>query len=261
MGGYSGGRVGGYYGGHAGGYYGGMYHGAPVGGFPGTFRSPAVPFHSTFPNAYSHNFFAAPSLHTSPYRVTYPAFAKNQFNHQVFFRPVFVRSSPFFGFGLGFPFLSGFGYPFLNGLGYGALGFGGLGYGGFGYGGFGYGGLGYGYDYSNPPIAAVTGYPILSPDAVPPEPAPDAVPEVAPSASSGLSRAANVTVIVPDGADVWFEGNQNSQTGAKREYTSPALEPGYNYILNVRLTPPGGTAKEVKLYIKAGDNFTFDLTK
>ena len=33
---------------------------------------------------------------------------------------------------------------------------------------------------------------------------------------------------------MWFEGNQNSQTGTRRDYTSPALEPGYTYALNVK---------------------------
>ena len=59
---------------------------------------------------------------------------------------------------------------------------------------------------------------------------------------------------VPDGTDVWFEGNQNSQTGTRRDYTSPALEPGYTYALNVKLTPPGGTTRAVRLHIHAGDN-------
>ena len=70
-----------------------------------------------------------------------------------------------------------------------------------------------------------------------------------------------MTVTVPDGAEVWFEGNQNSETGTQRHYTSPPLEPGYDYSLNVKLTPPGGTARAVRLIVRAGSNLTFDLTK
>jgi uncharacterized protein (TIGR03000 family) len=160
------------------------------------------------------------------------------------FRPV----QPIYAFR---PF--GYGYPFLGyGLGYPFLGF------GLGYGGLGYGMLSAGYGY--PDLSTPTGgwYPPIATD-VPPPP-PDAPPEP-PPASSSVSRAANITVIVPDGSDVWFEGNMNSQTGTRREYTSPALEPGYTYVLNVKLTPPGGTTRTVQLHIRAGDTLTFDLTK
>jgi uncharacterized protein (TIGR03000 family) len=208
-----------------------MHFGAPAGSFHGStvaphapagviYRSPVTPYHLTYPGISSHSFYRPP-VYISPYRLyTY--------------RPY------------GYPYLAyGLGYPFFGGLGYGALGYSPL------FGGYGYGGGA---------TAAVTGYPILSPDFYSPEPAPDAVPEVTPSVS-GLSRPANVTVIVPEGSEVWFEGNMNSETGTRREYTSPALEPGYTYVLNVKLTPRGGTTRTVKLYVKAGDNLTFDLTK
>ena len=70
-----------------------------------------------------------------------------------------------------------------------------------------------------------------------------------------------MTVLVPDGAEVAFEGNVNSETGKTRRYTSPALEPGYDYALNVKVTPPSGTTRPYRVIVRAGDDKTFDLTK
>ena len=99
-----------------------------------------------------------------------------------------------------------------------------------------------------PAIAAVT------------TPAFDAPP---PSLSSGpaVSGPANVTVIVPDGAQVWFDGNLNSQTGPKREFTSAALEPGQSSTLAIKVTPPGGSPQTMQLPIRAGDKTTVDLSR
>jgi uncharacterized protein (TIGR03000 family) len=229
-GGHGGGHAGGGHvgGGHVSGYHGGVYRGGYGGFSSGGFGSPYRYGYGTSPYALRSFYGGGAPIAHYPYR------------------------------GFGYP---GFGYP-IGGIGYASpylgFGYGGLGY---GYGGFGYGGFGYGrfalggYTYAAPPIAAVVGYPAISPQLLDEPPAqPDA-------SASAFSRPANVTVTVPDGAEVTFEGNVNSETGATRHYTSPALEPGYDYALNVKVTPPGGATRAVRLTVRAGDNVSVDLSK
>ena len=52
-------------------------------------------------------------------------------------------------------------------------------------------------------------------------------------------QPAELTVKVPDGADVWIGGKQMTLTGPVRHFTSPPLpplEPGYHYSYEVRAT-------------------------
>jgi uncharacterized protein (TIGR03000 family) len=47
-------------------------------------------------------------------------------------------------------------------------------------------------------------------------------------------RCAVVQITVPEGAEVWFDGNLTRQTGARRTFSSPLLEPGTAYHYEVR---------------------------
>jgi len=59
----------------------------------------------------------------------------------------------------------------------------------------------------------------------------DYAPEQAPAQAD---NSAQVRVIVPPDAKVWFAGQETTQTGTEREFSSPALTPGKSYYYEVR---------------------------
>jgi uncharacterized protein (TIGR03000 family) len=149
----------------------------------------------------------------------------------------------------------------------------GLGYGGFGYGGLGYGGLaslyagayglGYGlgdggylpwyyalanspgfdgytsayypydlYDYGVDDLdttPALTGSAYYAPE----EDLTPATPPPVPAQAATDDRA-HLTVIVPPGARLWFNGTAVAGAGPRREFYSPPLTPGQDYLYQVR---------------------------
>ena len=177
--------------------------------------------------------------------------------------------------------------------GYGGYGRGG--YGGYGrgfYGGGFYGGWGYPYYYGGiypyygggfydlPP--AVGTYPStvipyssnytpippanVDPSTLPSLPAPLSPPSIpnAVATKSATPATATVSVIVPEGAQVWFDNTLTPTKGTKWTYTSPKLEPSKTYTVNVKARwAEGGQDKayDIPLRIVAGDNMTMDLTK
>jgi uncharacterized protein (TIGR03000 family) len=48
-------------------------------------------------------------------------------------------------------------------------------------------------------------------------------------------NAATIRMSVPTGAQVWFDGAATTQTGAVREFVSPSLTPGSEYLYHVRV--------------------------
>jgi uncharacterized protein (TIGR03000 family) len=48
-------------------------------------------------------------------------------------------------------------------------------------------------------------------------------------------NAARIRMSVPSGAQVWFDGEATSQTGPDREFVSPPLTPGREYVYHVRV--------------------------
>lgn len=165
--------------------------------------------------------------------------------------------------GYGYGGYGGFGYPFLGGygLGYG-LGYGGLGFGR--YGGYGYSSpYYYSRGYSSPYYSSGYYYPSYSSGYYyPATPVIDsgviqtggyAVPS-APAAAA----AAQVTVLVPEGAQVWFDGKEAAATGTSRVFTSPVLQPGQSSVLAVKARWDGSN-REMQLPIQAGDKMTVDL--
>jgi uncharacterized protein (TIGR03000 family) len=164
---------------------------------------------------------------------------------------------PFYGAGLYRPY-----YGFGLGLGLGL----GLGYGlggGFGYGGYApYYGAGYGA--AVPPAVVYApgaygnGYGAAPGAALPPPngqtqspPAPD--------------NAAHLQLIVPDNAEVWFDGARTSQTGKVREFTSPTLTPGsnYTYKISVRyIDAKGQPVNDTRnIHVRPNDWFSIDFTR
>jgi uncharacterized protein (TIGR03000 family) len=171
-----------------------------------------------------------------------------------------------YGYGRGFYGAYGFGYPFYGypyyGGGYYDLG--GLGYstvGGYGSGGYGtYGGaaiIPYSSNYTPAPSGSI------DPTILPSLPVPLSPPS-APTSTALTAGTATVTVVVPEGAQVWFDNTLTPAKGTKWVYTSPKLEPSKTYTVNVKARwAEGGQDKayDIPLRIVSGDNMTMDLSK
>jgi uncharacterized protein (TIGR03000 family) len=141
-------------------------------------------------------------------------------------------------YGLGLGTGLGLGYG-VGSIGYGLGGYG-LGYGGYipsygvytpGLGAYtaGYGGYSYATPYAgngfsgpsvpaNPPVNPNANY--SSPDQPQQAPAND--------------NAAHLMVVVPESAELWFNGTRMTLTGTQREFFSPALTPGKDYTYEIR---------------------------
>jgi uncharacterized protein (TIGR03000 family) len=156
---------------------------------------------------------------------------------------------PYYGLGLGL----GLGY----GLGYGL---GGYGYYTPYYGAYG-GGPGYASGYYSPDVAspAVGALPeVGTPDAGTPDVGP------APQERPPQDNAAHLQLIVPEGAEVFFDGAKTSKTGRLREFVSPTLAPGqtYTYTIEVRSTAAGKPVVDRReIHVGANDWFMVDFTR
>jgi uncharacterized protein (TIGR03000 family) len=151
------------------------------------------------------------------------------------------------GYGRGYGY-GGYGYGLYGGLGYGLYG----GYiGAYPYGGAGYYGYPnyYSYPYSTYSYPSTTyGSTYYSSPLIYSQSTPTAVPAAtftyAPgtadsSASTTVSQTdtpADVTVVVPENAKLWFNDVPINTTGATREFQTPALTPGREYTYQVRAT-------------------------
>jgi uncharacterized protein (TIGR03000 family) len=82
----------------------------------------------------------------------------------------------------------------------------------------------------------------------------------APEAGDGTAQ---VTVIVPADAEVFFDGNATTQTGTERVYQSPPLEKGftYHYSIRARWTEGGKPVEQTrKVSVKPGARARVDFT-
>jgi uncharacterized protein (TIGR03000 family) len=57
---------------------------------------------------------------------------------------------------------------------------------------------------------------------------------VPPAAAPRTDNTALVRVQVPPGAEIWFDGEKTQQTGAFREFVSPPLAPGSNFVYQIK---------------------------
>jgi uncharacterized protein (TIGR03000 family) len=76
------------------------------------------------------------------------------------------------------------------------------------------------------------------------------------------SRAA-ITVQVPQGATLWFDGAKTTQTGSLRSFVSPPLQSGLNYAYDVRARwTENGKAREATrtVQVHAGDRLQVNLS-
>jgi uncharacterized protein (TIGR03000 family) len=77
-------------------------------------------------------------------------------------------------------------------------------------------------------------------------------------------RKIRVRLIVPADAEVWFDGTKTSETGATRDYVSPALAFGkdYSYEIRVRWIANGQPVEQTrKVSVRPGALTTVDFTK
>jgi len=155
-----------------------------------------------------------------------------------------------------------------GGCGYGGYGYGG-GYGGLGYGGYGYGGYGYpygygygsyapsysdyGYGYGYPSTDVINNYNYVSP-------ALSSTPAQAPA-----DNAIHLQLIVPENAQVLFNGAATTQTGTVREFVSPPLTPGQSYTYHVTARYTGADGRPVEetrdVVARPNDWYTVDFTQ
>jgi uncharacterized protein (TIGR03000 family) len=75
-------------------------------------------------------------------------------------------------------------------------------------------------------------------------------------------RTVSIDVRVPPDAEIWFEGNKTQSTGMFREFVSPQLEPGQDYVyqMRARWTDNGQEVNKTReLRVRAGDQLSLDL--
>jgi uncharacterized protein (TIGR03000 family) len=72
-------------------------------------------------------------------------------------------------------------------------------------------------------------------------------------------------LVVPQNAEVLFDGGKTTQTGTTREFVSPKLSPGklFDYTISVRYLD--GNGKDVTdqrvIHVRANDWFRIDFTR
>ncbi len=199
------------------------------------------------------------------------------------------------GTGLGLGLGLGYGLGGYGGYGYGGYGLGGYGGYGSGYGGYGlgsgvygygapasgYGGYSSGYPTGNgaygvPPYGAANPYAPgsqpVNPEAnypPPQQPAPQQqvpqqqVPQEPPPVQRN-ENTAEVTVVVPEGAELWFNGAKTSQPGTQRKFVTPALTPGedFTYALKARWIQDGRPVEQTRsIHVQANSSQVIDFTK
>ena len=97
---------------------------------------------------------------------------------------------------------------------------------------------------------ATPSYPVQAPDY-------NTIYPISPPIAAVTDSTARVEVRVPADARLWFDGQATAQTGADRSFRSPRLEPGQDYVYEVRARwdadgKPVETTKNVTVH--AGDH-------
>ncbi len=77
-------------------------------------------------------------------------------------------------------------------------------------------------------------------------------------------NAAHLLVVVPENAELWFNGTKTSKTGAEREFVTPVLTPGktYSYEVKARWTDNGKPVEQTRtVQVQANAWQAVDFTK
>jgi uncharacterized protein (TIGR03000 family) len=114
------------------------------------------------------------------------------------------------------------------------------------------------YPYSSPSLGSGSAYYPVAPSSYQPS---GTVSTVTPAPSD---TGAHLTVNVPAGAEVWFDGTATTSTGQVRQFDSPPLKPGsrYSYEVQARWKENGQEVtqtQQVKVAAGARVNVTFPV--
>jgi uncharacterized protein (TIGR03000 family) len=86
----------------------------------------------------------------------------------------------------------------------------------------------------------------------------------APAGGSANATKANLTLVVPASAEVFFDDTPTTQTGTERVYVTPPLEVGktFTYSVRVRWQENGKTVEQTRTVdVSAGGNVRVDFTR
>ncbi|MHB1422511.1 MAG: TIGR03000 domain-containing protein [Gemmataceae bacterium] len=214
---------------HGGGAYGGYHGGGAYGGYHGGGYHYGGYYYPHYGNAFYGPY--RPGLY-APYG---------------FYRPYYPYG--FFGPGLAFGSI---------GFGLGVYGLGGYGLGGYGLYRPYYGGT----TIVNPTtvVVAPSGAAAAG-GTVPPLPQTQEPPQAPPVPDN----AAHLQLIVPENAEVLFDGSVTTQTGTSREFVSPPLPTGkvFDYTITARYTGADGkpVTDQRVIHVHANDWFRIDFTR
>jgi uncharacterized protein (TIGR03000 family) len=89
-----------------------------------------------------------------------------------------------------------------------------------------------------------------------------AAPSTVPAASEPTGTAVRINVRVPADAEVWVEGTKTTQTGARRTFVSPPLDPDETYTYSVRARwrgADGEVDRTRKAQVNGGDEITLNF--
>ncbi len=86
----------------------------------------------------------------------------------------------------------------------------------------------------------------------------------APVANTGeIALPVSLSMAVPADAEIWLEGVKTTSTGTLRQFQTPALKTGQDYILNVRVRFRRNNQdvdESRAIRVRAGDNLRLDYT-
>jgi hypothetical protein len=106
------------------------------------------------------------------------------------------------------------------------------------------------YRYSTPPVYVVPATPV--------QPAVIAPGDLPSSPPATPVTTAKITVLVPENAQVWFNGTSSEAKEVGRVYTSGSIETGKSVPVSVKISM-SGSMREMQLTMQAGDAVTIDL--
>jgi uncharacterized protein (TIGR03000 family) len=142
----------------------------------------------------------------------------------------------------------GYSSGFHRGLGYGGYGHGsGYPYSNYSYGAYPYG-SGNPYVYGSPPVNTYSSYYYPPQQQAPPD-----------------DNKAHLLIVVPEGAEIWCDGARTAQMGTRREFASPPLIPGQNYMydaIKARWVENGEPVEQTRsIRVQANSWKVIDFTK
>lgn len=116
---------------------------------------------------------------------------------------------------------------------------------------------------SLPPLPPVSAPPAVTTPTSPT--VPNALPPAAPNNQGGGPAPATITVMVPPNAVIWVADQQMKQTGSRRTFQSPPLDPSKTYVYTMKISWPGAPGQkdnstEQEVTVRSGQTTIIDFT-